>query len=124
VIEAAVIGFEKVAFTTASTETPVALLAGSVEETAGGATAVVKLQVKVAASAFPARSLTALVTVAVYVVAWASGAEGVKVPVVPLTVMAPATAGLMENAVGTSEADDIASENVTLMVALIGTLVA
>ena len=70
VIVALFIGSEKVADTEEVVATPVAALAGDVEDTVGGvksgAAPVVKLQVKLAASALPAASLAAVVMVAVY----------------------------------------------------------
>jgi hypothetical protein len=62
--------------------------------------------------------------VTVYVVAYASAARGVSVAVVPEYVSVPSTTGVIWNAPSTTDAVDIASENVTLIVAVIGTLVA
>jgi hypothetical protein len=53
--------------------------------------AVVKLQTKSAWRLFPARSSTPVVSVAVYVVLEASGADGVNVAVDPATDTVPAT---------------------------------
>ena len=68
--------------------TPVAALAGSVELTVGGvmtaAAPVVKLQTKLFARAFPARSLTPVEIVAVYTVFGARLLAGAKVAVVPV----------------------------------------
>src|SRR5437762_130210 len=67
--------------------TAVAPLAGTVALTVGrvvsGVTPVVKLQLKSAASAVPARSLAPVVTVAVYVVRGARLTAGLKVAVTP-----------------------------------------
>ena len=62
--------------------TPVAPLAGTVEVTAGEGD-VLKVHTKLAASAVPAVSFAPVVIVAVYKVAAARGAPGVKVAVFP-----------------------------------------
>lgn len=76
--------------------TPVAPLAGDVEDTVGGvvsgAAAVVKRQLKLAPSALPESSSAAVVMVAVYCVLAASAVDGVKRAVVPVTLTVPATA--------------------------------
>ena len=64
------------------TATAVAPLAGIVETTVGG-TAVVKVHVKLAASAAPVGSFVPVVIVAVYKVLVVRTAVGVNVPVVP-----------------------------------------
>src|SRR5882672_10739309 len=90
-----VIASEKVADTEEFSATPVAALAGDVEDTVGGvvsgAAAVVNCQVKFAASALPAASLAAVVMVAVYCVLPARLAVGVNVAVSPLTFTVPVT---------------------------------
>src|SRR5690349_15660501 len=67
--------------------TPVAALAGTVRVTVGGvvtrAATVVKHQLKLVARGLPARSLAAVVIVAVNVVRGARALAGVKVAVVP-----------------------------------------
>jgi len=91
-----VIASVKVADTDVSNATPVAAFTGEVADTVGGVVsgtaAVVKLQVKAAASALPAASSAAVVMVAVYCVLPARLAEGVKVSVLPLTFTVPLTA--------------------------------
>jgi hypothetical protein len=91
--------------------------------------AVVKLQMKLLASALPARSVAALLTVAVYGVLPVRLADGVNVAVLPLMLTVPAT--FAPPAVGRSVklviftlALAMASENVALTVAATGTLVA
>ena len=68
--------------------TPLAVLAGTVALTVGavvsGATPVVKLQTKSAASALPARSLAPGLILAVYTVLGARFAAGAKVAVTPM----------------------------------------
>jgi len=70
-------------------------LDGDVEMTLGGvvsgATAVVKVQVRGAAIAFPARSFTPVVTVAVWVVRPANKADGWNVALSPSIVTVPTT---------------------------------
>jgi hypothetical protein len=91
-----VIASEKVAETEALVATPIAALAGDVVDTVGGVVSesapVVKLQMKLAASGFLARSLAAVVIVAVYCVAEARLAEGTSIAVLPLLTTAPLTA--------------------------------
>lgn len=117
-----VIGSEKVAVTGAERDTPVAPLVGVVDATVGGvrsgAAPVVKLHDVLAASALPAASFAAVVTVAVYCVLPARPTLGVNVAVLPATDTVPATAA--PPAVGTSVklevvnvAFVIGSENVT-----------
>src|SRR5438477_29264 len=77
----------KVALMVRLIATAVAPAAGTVALTSGrvvsGVTAVVKLQLKSAASALPARSLAPVVIVAVYAVTGARTLAGVKVAVTP-----------------------------------------
>src|SRR5690349_13654010 len=77
----------KVALTVWLMPTAVAALTGTVELTVGGVTSavapVVKLQTKLATSGLPARSLAAVVIVAVYTVSGAREAPGVNVAVTP-----------------------------------------
>jgi hypothetical protein len=91
-----VIASEKVADTGEFSATPVAAFAGEVADTVGGVisrtAAVVNVELKLAASAFPAASFAAVVMVAVYCVIASRGAEGVNVAVLPLTVTMPGTA--------------------------------
>ena len=93
---ALVIASENVAVYEALSATPVAPLAGAVEDTVGGvvsaAAAVVKRQLKLAASALPESSSAAVVMVAVYCVLAVRLAEGVNRAVVPVTLTVPATA--------------------------------
>ena len=90
-----VIASEKVADTEELSATPVASFDGDVADTVGGvvsgAAAVVKCQVKLAASALPAASFAAVVMVAVYCVLPARLAVGVNVAVLPLTFTVPVT---------------------------------
>ncbi len=75
----------------------VALLTGVVALTVGrvvsGAAPVVKVQLKGASKALPARSLTPVVRVTVYIVEGASDADGVNIAVSPVTENVPLTAG-------------------------------
>ncbi len=91
-----VIASEKLADTEEFSATPLAPLAGEVEDTVGGvvsgAAAVVKVQLTSAASALPAASVTLLVTVAVYCVLASRATEGVNRAVLPLMLTVPATA--------------------------------
>src|SRR5512146_2445034 len=101
------------------TATSVALFAGLVEFTAGGvvsaAAVVVKVQVRLAARWFPATSVTAVVIVAVYVVPFARGADGVKVAVAPLTETVPVTPPLTVNDAAVTLAGATASLNVAVI---------
>jgi hypothetical protein len=91
---AGAIAFEKVADTEVFKATPVAALAGLVEDTVGRVTSVpvVKFQGKLAASAVPAASRAPVVMVAVYSVLGARFSPGEKVAVLPLTLTVPVTA--------------------------------
>jgi len=71
--------------------TLLAPLAGTVEVTAGGGAAVVKVHTKVAASGAPVGSFAPVVIVAVNNVLLARSNVGVKVAIVPEYVTAPAT---------------------------------
>jgi hypothetical protein len=82
VIVAASIAREKVAVGATPVATPVAPSAGVFAVTVGAAFTVVNDQVTSAASATPSAAFTAVVTLAVYVVPFASGADGVSVAVV------------------------------------------
>ena len=88
-----VIGSEKVADIEEFVATPVATFAGDVVDTVGGvvsgAAAVVNCQVKSAASALPAASVTPAAMVAVYCVLAARAADGVNLAVLPLTLTVP-----------------------------------
>ncbi len=68
------------------------ILAGVKGAVVSAACVVVKLQVKLAASALPASSLAAVVRVAVYCVLPARAAEGVNVAVLPLMLTVPESA--------------------------------
>ena len=96
VIVELVIASEKVADTEEVVATPVAALAGDVEETVGGvvsgAAPVVNCQEKLPVRGLLAASLAAVVMVAVYCVLPARGAAGVNVAVVPTTSTVPLTA--------------------------------
>jgi len=85
----------KVAVIAAFTATPVAALAGLVDDTVGGVLSVVvpvvNDSVKAAAIALPAASLAPVVIVARYVVFAAKLLDGVNVAVVPLYVTVPVT---------------------------------
>ena len=93
------IGSLKVAVTAEESATPAAPLVGFVAVTMGGVVSgtapVVKVHTRLLASGFPAKSLMPVVSVAVYSVMPASGAEGAKIAVAPDTVMLPATDGLI-----------------------------
>jgi hypothetical protein len=97
-----VIASENVADTGTFSATPVTAFAGEVTDTVGGVVsrtaAVVKVELKLAASALPAASFAAVLMVAVCSVIAARGAVGVKVAVLPLTVTMPATAAPPEPA--------------------------
>src|SRR5512142_2809317 len=71
--------------------TPTAFGAGVVAISAGGPFAVRNVQRAGAAREFPARSVTPVETVTAYVAPRESGADGVKVAVLPATLTAPAT---------------------------------
>lgn len=92
------IGSEKVADTGAASGLPFALIAGETDDTVGGVVsaiaAVVKLQEKAVANAFPAASFAAVVMVPVYWVLAARLDEGVNLAVFPLTLTVPLTATL------------------------------
>src|ERR1700733_15073755 len=79
--------------------TPVSASAGSVKLTVGGVASgvapVVKLHVFATASGLPAKSVAAVLIVAVKVVLAAKSLVGVNVAVVPLYVTVPATAVLL-----------------------------
>ena len=96
VSEELVIGSEKVTATGLLSATPVAPSTGEDADTVGGVVsrtaAVVKVEVKLAASALPAASFAAVEIVALYCVPAARAAEGVNVAVLPLTFTMPATA--------------------------------
>ena len=87
---------ENVALIVVLCGTAVAPFAGDADVTVGavtsGATAVVNDQLEFAASAFPARSFTAFVMVAVYCVPATSATAGVNVAVLPTTLTVPFTA--------------------------------
>jgi hypothetical protein len=102
----------------------------AVSDTVGAATgaAVVKFQLKFAASALPAASLAAAVMVAVYCVPAARDVDGVKVAAFPLTFTVPVTAVPLVVASLTlavvSVALVMASEKVAEIVAFVATAVA
>ena len=114
---------ENVALIVVLCGTAVAPFAGDADVTVGavtsGATAVVNDQLEFAASAFPARSFTVFVMVAVYCVPATSATAGVNVAVLPTTLTVPFTAA--PPPAGTSVKPDvvkvavfIASENVAV----------
>ena len=80
-IVVASIAREKVAVGATELATPLALLAGVVEVTVGGAAWVVNDQLTAAARATPAEDLTVVSSLAVYEVELASAALGVSVAV-------------------------------------------
>jgi len=84
------IGTLNVAERTTPSDTPTALLAGTVDSTVGGG-AVVKVHTKLAASGVPEGSFAPVVIVAVNNVLLARIAVGVKVAVLPVYVTAPGT---------------------------------
>jgi hypothetical protein len=102
------------------------LTAVTVGGVVSGSWPVVNVQTKSAARLFPARSSTPVVTLAVYVVAYASGEDGVKVAVVPFSVTVPVTgpAPVRRTVVVETLAVATASENVAVTVVPTATFVA
>lgn len=106
-----VIASEKVADIEEFVATPIAELAGDVADTVGGVLSalapVVKLHVKLAARALPARSCAPVVMVAVYCVFAARLLEGTNMAVLVPTATTPTT--LEPPEVGLSEKDEVLS---------------
>jgi hypothetical protein len=119
-----------VAETAVLSATPVALLSGLREVTVGGVVSapapVVKVHTRLAASAFPATSVMAVVSVAVYVVPLARGADGVNVAIVPAGFRdtVPVTPPLKVNEAVVTVAEAIGSLNVAETAVLSATPVA
>jgi hypothetical protein len=119
-----------VAETAVVVATPVALLSGLVELTIGGVVSAPALVVNVhtwlAANAFPATSVMAVVSVAVYVVLLARSDDGVNVAIVPagLRVTVPVTPPLKVNEAVVTVAGASGSLNVAVSAILTGTPVA
>jgi hypothetical protein len=127
---AGAIASSNVPVTALLTATPVALLSGLLELTVGGVVSapapVVKLHTWLAASAFPATSVMAVVSVAVYVVLLARDADGVNVAIVPAGFRdtVPVTPPLKVNEAAVTVAGAIGSLNVAVMAVLTATPVA
>ena len=71
---------------------------------------------------FPARSFTLLIVPLTIVLGGRLG-TGVKVATAPVTAIVPVIAGVSANAVFVTLAESTGSEKVTVIVALVGTLV-
>jgi hypothetical protein len=129
VADVAAIGSENVAETVLVRATLTAPVAGNVDVTVGaGFVTVVKVHWCCVASAFPAMSWKPVIRRAVYVVPNASGADGVKVTVDPLTVTVPpigaAAPVRTSKFVVVADAGAMGSEKVALIVAARATPVA
>src|SRR5688572_28192468 len=121
-------GSLKVTISTMFLGTPDALAPGTVAVTTGPASAVVNDHVSAWARPLPPRSVTPVVSRAVYVVPKARAALGVNVAVVPEVVTLPATAappaGVRVKVDVVSEVAATASENVAVTVVFLATLLA
>ena len=108
--------------------TPVSPLLGLVVLTVGsvvsGAVPVVKVQTRLVAKGLPVRLLIPVVSVTVYGVVPASGVEGVKVMVAPVTANVPLTGGLSVNVPAVTVVALIGSLKVAVMADVMDTPVA